>query len=214
MAVIICLVMGYCFGMIQWAYLIGRRHGIDIREHGSGNSGTTNAMRVMGTKTGLIVFVLDMLKAYAAIMLTTVLFGKNHPDTIYLLKLITMLGCVLGHDYPFYMGFKGGKGVAVMAGMILSFHWTFLPVGLLLFFVPFLLTHYVSLGSLLVYLGFLIQLIIEGQLGVFAPASGKTLAIMYAVQAFLTGMAWYRHRANIQRLLNGTESKTYLTHHK
>ena len=108
MAVIICLVMGYCFGMIQWAYLIGKRHGIDIREHGSGNSGTTNAMRVMGTRTGLIVFVLDMLKAYAAIMLTTALFGRSHPDTIYLLKLVTMMGCVLGHDFPFWHRFIGG----------------------------------------------------------------------------------------------------------
>ena len=210
---IVCLVMGYCFGMIQWAYILGKKHGIDIREHGSGNSGTTNAIRVMGPRTGILVFLLDMGKSLAAILLTGLLFGKTHPEMVYLLKMYTIAGCVLGHDFPFYMNFKGGKGVAVLAGFVIAFHISFLPVALLLFFVPFLVTNYVSLGSLLLYAGVLIQLIIEGQSGVFSPTPQKYLVEMYLIQAFLSGMAWYRHRANIKRLISGTESKTYLGKH-
>ena len=207
---LLCLIIGYCFGMIQWAYIIGKTKGIDIREHGSGNSGTTNAMRVMGTKTGIIVFFLDMLKCLAALVIVQLLFGRTYGDTTYLLKMYTMLGCVLGHDFPFYMHFRGGKGVAVLAGFVFAFHWTFAPVAVLLFFVPFLLTHYVSLVSLLVYAGVLIQLIISGQAGLFGTLTQGQLIEMYLIQAFLSGMAWYRHRANISRLLSGKESKTYL----
>ena len=207
---LLCLIIGYCFGMIQWAYIIGKTKGIDIREHGSGNSGTTNAMRVMGTKTGIIVFFLDMLKCLAALVIVQLLFGRTYGDTTYLLKMYTMLGCVLGHDFPFYMHVRGGKGVAVLAGLVFAFHWTFAPVAVLLFFVPFLLTHYVSLGSLLVYAGVLIQLIISGQAGLFGTLTQGQLIEMYLIQAFLSGMAWYRHRANISRLLSGKESKTYL----
>ncbi len=210
---IVCLVMGYCFGMIQWAFILGKKQGIDIREHGSGNSGTTNALRVMGARTGILVFLLDMGKSLAAILLTGLLFGKTHPEMVYLLKMYTIAGCVLGHDFPFYMNFKGGKGVAVMAGFVIAFHFSFFPAALLLFFGPFLLTHYVSLGSLLLYAGVLLQLIIEGQLGVFSPTPQKYLTEMYLIQAFLSCMAWYRHRANIKRLLTGTESKTYLRKH-
>ena len=210
---ILCLVMGYCFGMIQWAYILGRKNGIDIREHGSGNSGTTNALRVMGPRTGIAVFLLDMCKSLLAILLTGLLFGKSHPELVYLLKMYTMAGCVLGHDFPFYMNFRGGKGVAVMAGFVFAFHISFFPIAVLLFFGPFLLTHFVSLGSLMLYAGVLIQVIVEGQMGLFAPASQSTLIELYVIQALLTCMAWYRHRANIRRLLGGNESKTYLRKH-
>ena len=81
-----------------------------------------------------------------------------------------------------------------------------------MFLGPFLITHYVSLGSLLMYGGVLIQMVISGQCGLFSPTSPSGLMEMYIIQAVLTGMAWYRHRANIQRLLSGTESKTYLSH--
>ena len=206
---IVCLAIGYVFGLFQTAYIVGRTRGIDIREHGSGNSGTTNAMRILGKKAGLIVFLGDVLKSLLALLLVGFLFGKTHPEAVYLLKTWTFAGVVLGHDYPFYMNFKGGKGVAVMAGYVFGFHWSFIPVGILLFFVPYLTTKFVSLGSLLLYLGLFIQLIIEGRMGVFG-VSGAMLLEIIVIQGFLTAMAWYRHRANIGRLLSGTERKTYI----
>lgn len=207
---IICLLIGYLFGNFQTAYILGKTKGIDIRDYGSGNAGTTNAMRVMGTKAGITVFVGDLLKSFLALVLVGFLFGKSHPELVYLLKSWTFAGVVLGHDFPFYMGFKGGKGVAVMAGFAPGFHWSFIPSALVLFFVPYLKTYYVSLGSLMVYGGTFIQLIIEGQLGVFAPTSQAHLIEIYIIQGILTFMAYYRHRANLGRLLSGTERQTFI----
>ena len=206
---IVCLVIGYVFGLFQTAYLLGKSKGIDIREHGSGNAGTTNAMRILGPKAGLTVFLGDMLKSLIAILLVGALFGKSHPEAVYLLKVWTFAGVVLGHDYPIYMGFKGGKGVAVMAGFVFGFHWSFIPTGLLLFFIPYLTTKFVSLGSLLLYLGTWIQLIIEGRMGMFG-ISGAMLIEIIVIQGILTFMAWYRHRENIGRLLAGKKRKTYI----
>ena len=84
---VICVLIGYLFGLFQTAYFYGRAHGIDIRQHGSGNSGTTNALRVLGTKAGLIVFAGDCLKCMAAVGITRLVFGGSHPDMIYLLCL-------------------------------------------------------------------------------------------------------------------------------
>lgn len=207
---LICLAMGYVFGLFQTAYFYGKAHGIDIREHGSGNSGTTNALRVLGTKAGLIVFAGDCLKCMIAVWITRLLFGANHQDIIYLLCLYTAAGAILGHNFPFYMGFKGGKGIAATAGLILSFHPYFIVVGVILFFGAFLTTHYVSLGSLLVYAGFMIEMVICGQLGVFGAMTLGNLIEMYAVAAFLTVMAYWKHRQNIVRLIHGEERKTYL----
>lgn len=207
---IVCLAIGYAFGCFQTAYILGKMNGIDIRDYGSGNAGTTNAIRVLGTSAGLKVFLGDMLKSVFAMLLVGVIFGKSHPESVYLLKSWAFLGVVLGHDFPFYMGFKGGKGVACMAGFGLGYHWSFIPTTLLLFFVPYLATNYVSLGSLMVYGGTFIQMIIEGQMGVFKGTSQANLIEMYLIQFFLTFMAYYRHRANLQRLFTGTERKTYL----
>lgn len=208
---ILCLAIGYVFGLFQTAYIYGKMHGIDIRQHGSGNAGTTNTLRVLGTKAGLIVFAGDVLKCVCAIAACSLLFGKNHPDMIYLLKLYAAAGAILGHNFPFYLGFKGGKGIAATAGLILAFHPTFLPVGVLVFFGIFFTTHYVSLGSLLVYAAFMIQITISGQMGLFQGMSQQHLFEMYGVAAFLTIMAYYKHRENIKRLLKGEERKTYLT---
>ena len=207
---IICLIIGYVFGLFQTAFFYGKAHGIDIRQHGSGNSGTTNALRVLGTKAGLIVFAGDCLKCMIAVWIVRLLFGASHPDTIYLLCLYTGAGAILGHNFPFYMGFKGGKGIAATAGLILSFHPYFIVMGVVMFFGAFLTTHYVSLGSLLVYAGFIIEIVICGQMGVFGELSQMQLFEMYAVAAFLTIMAYWKHRENIVRLIHGEERKTYL----
>ena len=165
---IICLLIGHVFGLFQTAYFYGKAHGIDIRQYGSGNSGTTNALRVLGTKAGLIVLAGDCLKCILAVVVIRMLYGGSHPDMIYLLCLYAGAGAVLGHNYPFYMGFRGGKGIAATAGLILSFHPYFVVMGVVVFFGIFFTTHLVSLGSLLVYLGFVIEMVICGQNGVFA----------------------------------------------
>ncbi len=200
---VLCLLIGYAFGNFQTAYILGKMNGIDIREYGSGNAGTTNAIRVLGTKAGLIVFLGDMFKSLIALLLVGALFGKSHPEAVYLLKSWAFMGVVLGHDFPFYMHFKGGKGVAVMAGFAFGYHWSFIPTSLLLFFVPYLTTTYVSLGSLMVYGGTFIQMIIEGQMGIFGAVSQANLIEMYLIQFFLTFLAYYRLRAIIGSLLSG-----------
>lgn len=206
---IVCLVIGYVFGLFQTAFIYGKLNGIDIREHGSGNAGTTNALRVLGTKAGLIVFAGDVIKTVLAIVICGLIFKNSHPEEVYLLKLYAAAGAILGHNFPFYLNFKGGKGIAATAGLIVSFHPLFVPVGLLLFFGAFLTTHYVSLGSLLVYAGLMIQMVICGQMGLFG-APQAVLIEMYAVTAFLTIMAYWKHRENIVRLAKGEERKTFL----
>lgn len=207
---IACLLIGYVFGLFQTAYFYGKAHGIDIRQHGSGNAGTTNTLRVLGTKAGLIVFAGDCLKCIAAVALVRLIFGSTYHDIIYLLCLYTGAGAILGHNYPFYLNFKGGKGIAATAGMVISFHTYFVITGLFLFFVPFFTTHYVSLGSLLVYAGLMIQLVIFGQTGFFAEMSQGQLIEMYIVFGCLLLLAYWKHRENIVRLVQGKERKTYL----
>lgn len=204
---IICLVIGYVLGLFQTAYIYGKVHGVDIRQMGSGNAGTTNTLRVFGAKAGLIVFIGDVLKC--AIAITLVRFSFRGSDILYLLMLYAAAGVILGHNFPCYLGFRGGKGIAATAGLM-AFHPAFIPMGLLVFFGVFFTTHYVSLGSLLLYVGFFIELVAMGQMGVFGMSQNALLEL-YALGAFLTIMAFVKHRANIGRLLRGEERKTYLT---
>lgn len=205
------LAIGYLFGLFQTAFFYGKAHGIDIREHGSGNAGTTNTLRVLGRKAGLIVFVGDVLKSILAICLVRFLFAQGDTTAKYLYALYAGAGVILGHNFPFYMKFKGGKGIAATAGMVIAFHPWFVAVGVVLFFGTFFITHYVSLGSLLVYAGIMIELVVFGQNGWFGDIPQNILYEMYAIGAFLTIMAYVKHRENIVRLIKGTERKTYLS---
>lgn len=205
-----CIIIGYVLGMFQTAFIYGKLHGIDIREHGSGNAGTTNTLRVLGTRAGLIVLAGDIIKCILAIVICGAIFGRTHPEELYLLRLYAAAGAILGHNFPFYLKFRGGKGIAATAGLILSFHPAFLPMGVIIFFGTFFLTHYVSLGSLLVYAGLMTEMIIAGQAGLFG-ASQRVLNEMYMITALLTILAYYKHRENIVRLVKGQERKTYLT---
>ena len=209
---LLCLVVGYFFGAFQTAYFYGKMHGIDIRTKGSGNAGTTNTLRVLGTKAGMIVLVGDVIKTMLAIAVARLFIIPNfaEPSMEYLLVLYTAAGAILGHNYPFYMQFKGGKGIASTFGLILSFHPWFIPMGFILFLGIFMTTHYVSLGSLLIYAGFVIQMIIMGQTGKLGEISQGTLNEMYIIAFLLLAMAYWKHRENIKRLLTGTERKTYL----
>ena len=208
---VFAILIGYVFGLFQTAFFYGKMHGIDIREHGSGNSGTTNALRVLGTKAGLIVFLGDCLKCILAVVLVRVLFGKSHQDMIQLLCLYSGAGAILGHNYPFYMNFKGGKGIAATAGMVIAFDPLFMVVGIATFFGNFFITHLVSLCSLLTYTILMIMLVVCGQLGYFSNMTQPALIEAYVVFALLTALAFWKHRENIKRLLSGTERKTYLS---
>lgn len=206
---VICVAIGYVFGLFQTGYFYGRLKGIDIRRHGSGNAGATNTLRVLGTKAGLIVFLGDCVKCILAVTVVRLLFGETHSEIMFLLCVYAAAGAILGHNFPFYMNFKGGKGIAATAGLMVSLHPVFIPMMLGLFFGAFLLTHYVSLGSLLVYVGLMVEMIICGQLGLFGM-SQRHLNEMYLVTALLAVMAFWKHRTNIGRLLRGEERKTYL----
>ena len=207
---IVCLLIGYAFGLFQTAYIIGRLHGIDIRNYGSGNSGSTNMLRVMGTKAGLMTFLGDCLKCMLAVFLVRALFGKSHSDMIPLLVFYTAAGVILGHNYPFYLGFKGGKGIAATAGLIMSLDPIMSVLGWITFLTIFLTTHYVSLGSIVVYIGIVIELVVLGQIGHFHMSQAHLIE-MYLVGIFLAALAFYKHKENIKRLLAGTERKTYLS---
>ncbi len=206
---LICLAVGYVFGLFQTSYIYGRLHGIDIRKHGSGNAGTTNMLRTLGTKAGAITLLGDALKCVAAVWVIRLIFHATHADMIPLLSFYTAAGVIFGHNFPFYLNFRGGKGIAATAGLILSLNWYLTLFGFLTFALTLLLTHYVSLGSLLVYVGFMIELVIMGQRGEFGMVQNY-LNEMYAVGAVLTVLAFWMHRSNIQRLWHHEERKTYL----
>lgn len=209
---LLCLVVGYFFGTFQTAYFYGKMHGIDIRTMGSGNAGTTNTLRVLGTKAGMIVLVGDVIKTVLAITFARAFIISNlAPEgTEYLYVLYTAAGAILGHNFPFYMQFKGGKGIASTFGLIISFHPWFIPMGFIVFLGIFITTHYVSLGSLLIYAGFVIQMVIMGQTGSLGVIEQAVLNEMYVIAVLLMIMAYWKHRENIKRLLTGTERKTYL----
>lgn len=209
---VLCVALGYLFGLFQTSYLIGKTHGIDIRDYGSGNAGTTNMLRTMGKKAGALTFVGDFLKCVAMLMVVEYLIGPKYPDMVPLLKLYGAAGVILGHNFPFYLNFRGGKGIAASSGLVFL-HPVIAVLGIITFFLTFFLTHYVSLGSLMIYVGFVIEVIIMGQLGMFGMTQ-VLLIEMDILACLLAAMAFYRHKGNIKRLLNGTERKTYLINKK
>lgn len=202
---LICIAIGYVFGLFQTGYLYGKMHHIDIREHGSGNAGTTNTLRTLGWKAGVITFLGDCLKCVAAIVLVRFLFSKgDYPVALF--GMYAGLGAVLGHNFPFYLKFKGGKGIASTAGIIVATNPVMIVVSALIFGTVVGITRYVSLGSLVLMVSFVIQVVVYGQMGGFG-LEGAPLYELYAVAVVLMIFAFVRHRENIARLLNGTENK-------
>ena len=206
---VLCLCIGYLFGLLQTSYIYGKMHGIDIRQHGSGNAGTTNMLRTMGTKAGIITFLFDFLKCFLAVMAVRLIFKNQYSQLLPLLSVYAGAGVVLGHNYPFYLNFKGGKGIAATAGLIVSLGWQMTLLAIVTFFGTTLLTHLVSLGSLLLYAGFMIEVVVFGQMGMFGMEQAH-LNEMYVVVVALTVLAFWKHRANLVRLVRGEERKTYL----
>ncbi len=213
LARILCLLGGYCLGLIQTSYIYGRMNGIDIREHGSGNAGTTNALRVLGKKAGLIVLLGDFFKAFFACLIARIVMGHFAPDEVYLYIAYAGFGAVLGHNFPFYLSFRGGKGIAATAGIIAG---TFDPIimmsCLFAFIIIVVITKYVSVGSIVVVT------ILAVEYGIFAfngnysfnledTTSHNAMVESVIVFAILALMAIYRHKANIVRLIHHEENK-------
>ena len=204
---IICIVLGYFFGLIEMGYILGKIKNIDIRDFGSGNSGTTNTMRVLGKKAGLITFFVDALKAVFCGLLVYALFHKSCENIMFVLLLYSGFGVILGHNFPFYMKFKGGKGIAASAGMITSlaiYDWKFVVLG---FFISLYITKYVSFSSLMLMGSLLIEMIVWGQLGMVHNLNPECRIEAYIITGLMTALAFVRHKDNIKRLANGTERK-------
>jgi glycerol-3-phosphate acyltransferase PlsY len=198
--IILCLVFGYIFGCFQTGYIYGKLHGIDIRNYGSGNAGTTNTLRVLGKKAGYITYLGDALKAIIAILLVKYLiYGQLLTSAMdpKLLLAYTGLGVAFGHNYPFYLKFKGGKGIAVTSGVMLALDLRIGLIGIIGFLIIFNITRYVSVGSLYMSLVFPICVLI------FYPGQWH----LFVVSVIFWLMAWLRHRENIKRLINGNENR-------
>lgn len=160
---LICIVIGYIFGLIQSGYLYGKANHMDIRQYGSGNAGSTNVLRVMGKKAGAIVFLGDFFKAVFAMAVCRLLFKEN--ADVDLFALYAGLGVTLGHNFPFYLKFKGGKGIACMAGIMTAMDLRITLTCFVIFSVTVFLTRYVSLGSILVSITFFAELVIFESMG-------------------------------------------------
>ncbi len=202
----ICIAIGYILGLFQTGYIYGKMHNVDIRQHGSGNAGATNTLRTLGWKAGLITFAGDIGKAMLSMLAAWLLFHGKYPEGVKLLEMYAGFGAVLGHNFPFYLKFKGGKGIACTAGFILAFYPPMAPLCLFLFLGVVAITRYVSLGSILVMICYFIELVVFGQLG-YLGVEQELLLELYVVGALFSLMGIWRHRENIKRLLSGTENK-------
>lgn len=193
---IICACIGYSFGCFSTGYIVGKMNHIDIRQYGSGNAGTTNAIRTLGFKAGIITFLGDLIKALLAIFVISLIFA-NSQMPLQLLKLYAGLGVVIGHNFPFYLHFKGGKGIAATAGVMFAFDWRLGVMAALIFIITVAITRYVSLGSLIISL----------ILPIWIVVLYKGDVHMLMVGLLFTILAFLKHNGNIIRLIKGTENK-------
>ena len=182
----------------------------DILKEGSGNAGTTNALRVLGKKAGIITYIGDMVKAVLAATVVRLIFGQSHADIIMVLVLYSGFGVILGHNFPFYLGFKGGKGIAASYGVIVALgYWPLILLGFCTFMIVTIISRYVSLGSLVMMTGFLVEFIIFAVNGMIPGLTPEELVEAIVIVAILTVLAFWRHRANIVRLVHGNERKLW-----
>lgn len=194
---LICLVLGYFIGCIQSAYIVGKIWHKDIRKYGSGNLGSTNALRVLGKKAAAITFTCDILKAVLAFVIAYHIFGRSIVAGVY-----ASAGAVLGHDFPFYLSFKGGKGIAATIGLIMCLSATVSPwiaaFSYGLGIIGVLIKGYVSMGSLM--------FVITVPFACYFTGAGNEITL---VVSLMTVLAAYQHRANIERIIHGNERSLY-----
>ena len=203
------LLAAYLIGAIPTAVWVGKTfYGVDVREHGSGNAGATNTFRVLGKKPGSFVMAVDIFKGWAATSLAhfLVMAGAIEPDKLVLFKIIMGVLAVVGHIFPVYVGFKGGKGVATLMGMVLAIHLEAALICLAIFILVLLISRYVSLGSMIAAIAFPLLLLLPR----FHP--DEPLLIVFGF--LLSLMVVLTHKKNIGRLLQGQESKVNFGLHK
>lgn len=198
--VIIGVLVAYLLGSIPTAVWYGKVfHNVDIRNHGSGNAGATNSLRVMGKRAGVIVLLIDLLKGFLAVNLSVIIAQQTNFQPLEVIKALLGLAGVLGHIFPVFAQFKGGKGVATSLGVILAIHPMATLVCVVVFLIIVFATRYVSLGSMVSALAFPIQLFA----GLWGQQPNAFIFFGFALALLLVVM----HRENVQRLLAGNENK-------
>jgi glycerol-3-phosphate acyltransferase PlsY len=199
----IALLLGsYLAGSVPFALIAGRMKGIDIREHGSGNLGATNAIRTLGKPIGVAVFLLDFLKGCLPVCLARTLSLPLSERNLLGFAFACGMIAVVGHIFPIYLRFRGGKGVAAAAGALLAVKWEAALTAFVLFFVIREITGYVSVASMTLAIAF--------PVAIFVFEGGQVLDLylwITAGSALLALLIIIRHRTNIVRILKGTESK-------
>ena len=212
LSIIAIMIAAYLLGSIPSAVWIGKKYyGIDIREHGSKNAGTTNMLRVLGKKAALPVFVIDYFKGFCAVMLTSLMRYDDAISSSDLinLRIIATAFVVLGHIFPIFAGFKGGKGVATLLGAGTGIYAPILLLSFGVWCIIFAIWHYVSLASMVAGCSYPLFVLIFSTMTYdhAAPFESVPFIIFSWVVAIL--LIW-THRKNIGRLKDGTESKIYL----
>lgn len=196
-------VLAYFLGSIPTAVWMGKRYyGVDVREHGSKNAGATNTFRVLGKKPGTIVLLIDVLKGALAV-LAPVFALRTQIDSEHLIQiqLVAAIAAVLGHVFPVFAQFKGGKGVATSLGIIIGIHPAAAAICLGIFLVIFMVSHYVSLGAIAASIAFPLLIVYLFQVD----------SVWLRCFAILLGaVVIFAHKKNIVRLLNGEENKMNL----
>jgi glycerol-3-phosphate acyltransferase PlsY len=192
------VVSGYLLGSIPAGYLAGRIAGTDIRSVGSGNIGATNVTRVLGARYGFPVFAVDFLKGLVAVILATVVSRHLHLGELSgpILQIASGVFCVIGHSFPVWLGFKGGKGVATSAGVLFGLMPLAAMIGLAIWFMAFWLTRYVSVASITAALTLPLVILVMTRGG---P--------LFYVALGLAALVIFRHRSNLSRLVRGTEPR-------
>ena len=206
---LISILIGYVCGNFLSGYFYGKKHDVDIRKSGSGNIGTTNTLRTLGKKAGLLALIGDSLKAIIASVIVYFIYRNTDASSIQLLMLYAGFGAILGHDFPFFMKFKGGKGIATSFGMIIICFPQTLPICAIAFFGAVFSTRFVSLGSILAAIAFGVQAIVMGYMGLLWY-EGVELYEAIIIAVIIAVCAIVQHRSNIVRLINGNENKISL----
>ena len=197
------LLGSYLLGSIPFGYLAGRLQGIDIRQAGSCNVGATNVVRVLGKGYGYPVFALDFLKGFAAVKIS-MLMGTGRPpewNSPEIFGMLAAMASVLGHLYPPWLKFKGGKGVATSAGALLALAPVATLIGVAIWITVFWLTRYVSLASVTAAVVLPIVILL-----VSSPDQNKREPLVYSSVCVAAVVVW-RHRSNLSRLIRGTEPR-------
>ena len=198
------VILCYLIGSFPSGYLVGKSQGVDIRQHGSGNIGATNVLRVMGKKFGYLVFLCDSLKGFLAVKLGVLLAaaaGTGADAT--LAGVVGGICCIIGHNYTVWLGFKGGKGIATSIGVLLAIEPILIVmIVLLVWLAVFFIWQYVSLASISAALSLPLAVLI-----LFPLVAHGNYWVLVIFSIIVATLAVWRHRSNIDRLLQGKENR-------